>query len=118
MGSIPSTPCPAVHNDALFERPCSKPPTVWRTVHTRHEQGAAYMALGAALATGRTQAYSVVPGPACSIRRPALLPTAYGTKCAGPGPDRPLPQAAIGRMLGHLHEIRDQAGIIERLVDF
>ena len=28
-----------------------------------------------------------------------------------------IPQAAIGRNLGHLHEIRDQAGIIERLVD-
>src|SRR5690242_292671 len=29
-----------------------------------------------------------------------------------------IPQAAIGRGLGHLHEIRDQAGIISRLVDF
>ena len=34
-----------------------------RTVHSRHEQGAAYMALGAALATGKPQAYCVVPGP-------------------------------------------------------
>ena len=29
-----------------------------------------------------------------------------------------IPQVAIGRGLGHLHEIRDQAGIIARLVDF
>jgi acetolactate synthase-1/2/3 large subunit len=29
-----------------------------------------------------------------------------------------ISQAAIGRGLGHLHEIRDQAGIIARLVDF
>src|SRR5205807_7837567 len=29
-----------------------------------------------------------------------------------------IPQSAIGRGLGHLHEIRDQAGIISRLVDF
>ena len=28
-----------------------------------------------------------------------------------------IPQSAIRRDLGHLHEIRDQAGIIERLVD-
>ena len=28
-----------------------------------------------------------------------------------------IPDADIGRHLGHLHEIRDQAGIIERLVD-
>ena len=29
-----------------------------------------------------------------------------------------IPQAAIGRMHGHLHEVRDQAGILQRLVDF
>jgi acetolactate synthase-1/2/3 large subunit len=48
-----------------------------RVVHTRHEQGAAYMALGAALATGRPQAYSVVPGPGLLNSGAALL-TAYG----------------------------------------
>jgi acetolactate synthase-1/2/3 large subunit len=29
-----------------------------------------------------------------------------------------IPDADIGRGIGHLHEIRDQAGIISRLVDF
>jgi len=29
-----------------------------------------------------------------------------------------IPHADIGRHLGHLHEIRDQAGIIARLVDY
>src|SRR5262249_56446230 len=29
-----------------------------------------------------------------------------------------IPDADIGRGFGHLHEIRDQAGIIARLVDF
>ena len=29
-----------------------------RTVHTRHEQGSAYMALGAALATAKPQAFA------------------------------------------------------------
>ena len=48
-----------------------------RTVHTRHEQGAAYMALGAALATGKPQAYAVVPGPGLLNSVAALL-TAYG----------------------------------------
>ena len=28
-----------------------------------------------------------------------------------------IPDADIGRDLGHLHEIRDQAGIVKRLVD-
>ena len=47
-----------------------------RTVHTRHGQGAAYMALGAALATGKAAAYAVVPGPGLLNSAAALL-TAY-----------------------------------------
>ena len=29
-----------------------------------------------------------------------------------------IPEAAIGKGFGHLHQIRDQAGIIARLVDW
>ena len=54
--------------DALF-----KAADRMRTIHTRHEQGAAYMALGAALATGRPQAYAVVPGPGLLNTAAALL---------------------------------------------
>jgi len=36
----------------------------FRIFHTRHEQGAAYMAFGYARTTGREGVYSVVPGPA------------------------------------------------------
>jgi acetolactate synthase-1/2/3 large subunit len=107
---------PGVHNDVLFDALFKAADRI-RTVHTRHEQGAAYMALGAALATGRTQAYSVVPGPGLLNSSAALL-TAYGTNAPVLALIGHIPQAAIGRMLGHLHEIRDQAGIIERLVDF
>jgi acetolactate synthase-1/2/3 large subunit len=107
---------PGVHNDALFDALFKAADRI-RTVHTRHEQGAAYMALGAALATGRTQAYSVVPGPGLLNSSAALL-TAYGTNAPVLALIGHIPQAAIGRMLGHLHEIRDQTGIIERLVDF
>ena len=45
-----------------------------RVVHTRHEQGAAYMALGAALATGKPSAYAVCRGRACSTRPPPSSP--------------------------------------------
>jgi acetolactate synthase-1/2/3 large subunit len=107
---------PGVHNDLLFDALFKASDSI-RTVHTRHEQGAAYMALGAALATGRTQAYAVVPGPGLLNSSAALL-TAYGTNAPVLALIGHIPQAAIGRMLGHLHEIRDQAGIIERLVDF
>jgi acetolactate synthase I/II/III large subunit len=107
---------PGVHNDVLFDALFRAADRI-RTVHTRHEQGAAYMALGAALATGRPQAYSVVPGPGLLNSSAALL-TAYGTNAPVLALIGHIPQAAIGRMLGHLHEIRDQTGIIERLVDF
>ncbi len=107
---------PGVHNDHLFDA-LFKAGDRLRTVHARHEQGAAYMALGAALATGKPQAYTVVPGPGLLNSAAALL-TAYGMNAPVLGLIGQIPQSAIGHGLGHLHEIRDQAGIISRLVDF
>src|SRR6201991_2769414 len=107
---------PGVQNDHLFDA-LFKSSDMIRTVHTRHEQGAAYMALGAALATGQPQAYAVVPGPGLLNSAAALL-TAYGMNAPVLALIGQLAQSAIGRGLGHLHEIRDQAGIIARLVDF
>ena len=43
---------PGVQSDHLFNAFFDAGDAI-RVVHTRHEQGAAYMALGAALATGR-----------------------------------------------------------------
>jgi acetolactate synthase I/II/III large subunit len=107
---------PGVHNDPLFDA-LFKAQDQIRTVHTRHEQGAAYMALGAALATGRPQVYTVVPGPGLLNSAAALL-TAYSMNAPVLALIGQIAQSAIGRGLGHLHEIRDQAGIIARLVDF
>jgi acetolactate synthase I/II/III large subunit len=106
---------PGVHNDHLFDA-FQRAGERMRVVHTRHEQGAAYMALGAALATGKPQAYAVVPGPGLLNSGAALL-TAYGMNAPVLALIGQIPKAAIGRGLGHLHEIRDQAGIIARLVD-
>jgi acetolactate synthase-1/2/3 large subunit len=107
---------PGVHNDPLFDALFNAADRI-RTIHTRHEQGAAYMALGAALATGKPQTYAVVPGPGFLNSSAALL-TAYGMNAPVLGLVGQIQQSAIGRGLGHLHEIRDQAGIISRLVDF
>jgi acetolactate synthase-1/2/3 large subunit len=107
---------PGVHNDHLFDALARAADRI-RTVHARHEQGAAYMALGAALATNRPHAYAVVPGPGLLNSAAALL-TAYGMNAPVLALFGQIPQAAIGRGIGHLHEIRDQAGIIARLVDF
>src|SRR5580765_6541050 len=106
---------PGVQNDHLFDA-LFKSSDLIRTVHARHEQGAAYMALGAALATGRPQTYTVVPGPGLLNSGAALL-TAYGMNAPVLALIGQIPAAAIGKGHGHLHEIRDQAGIIVRLVD-
>ncbi len=106
---------PGVHNDHLFDAFHGAGDRL-RVIHTRHEQGAAYMALGAALATGKPQAYSVVPGPGLLNSAAALL-TAYGMNAPVLALIGQIPADAIGRGQGHLHEIRDQAGIIARLVD-
>jgi len=106
---------PGLQNDLLFDALFRFSDRL-RTVHTRHEQGAAYMALGAALATGKPQAYAVVPGPGFLNSAAALL-TAYSMNAPVLALIGQIPQADIGRNLGHLHEIRDQDGIIERLVD-
>ena len=107
---------PGVHNDPLFDALFRASDHI-RTIHTRHEQGAAYMALGAALATAKPQAYAVVPGPGLLNSAAALL-TAYGMNAPVLALIGQISQSAIGRGLGHLHEIRDQRGIIDRLVDF
>src|SRR5215471_13430488 len=107
---------PGVHNDHLFDA-LFKASDAIRVVHSRHEQGAAYMALGAALATNKPQPYAVVPGPGLLNTGAALL-TAYSMNAPVLALIGQIPDADIGRGLGHLHEIRDQAGIIARLVGF
>jgi acetolactate synthase-1/2/3 large subunit len=106
---------PGVHNDHLFDA-FHQAGDRLKVVHSRHEQGCAYMALGAALATGKPQAYSVVPGPGLLNSGAALL-TAYGMNAPVLALIGQIPLGAIGKSQGHLHEIRDQAGIIKRLVD-
>jgi acetolactate synthase-1/2/3 large subunit len=107
---------PGIHNDPLFDALFHAADRL-RTVHTRHEQGAAYMALGAALATGKPQAYAVVPGPGMLNTGAALL-HAYSTNAQVLALIGQIPDRDIGRGFGHLHEIRDQAGVLQRLVDF
>lgn len=85
-----------------------------RPVHTRHEQGAAYMALGAALATGRPSAYAVVPGPGV-LNTTAALATAYATSARVLCLSGEIPSRLIDKGFGMLHEINDQIGILRHL---
>ena len=85
-----------------------------RLIHTRHEQGAAYMALGYALASGKTGVYVVVPGPGFLNTTAAPL-TAYATNAPvlcltgqiHSGPDRPR--------LRHASRNPDQLGMMSAL---
>ncbi len=101
---------PGVHNDFLFDAVAQSGGRM-RALHPRHEQTAAYMALGAALATGRPQVCAAVPGPGLLNMSAALL-TAYGTNAPVLALAGQIPSDAIDRGWGHLHELPDQLGLM------
>src|SRR4051794_8458411 len=104
---------PGVQSDHLFNALFDAGDAL-QVVHTRHEQGAAYMALGAALATGKPAVYSVVPGPGL-LNSTAALATAYSTSAPVLALVGQIPSKFIGRGHGMLHEIPDQLGILKTL---
>ena len=104
---------PGVHNDPLFDALHQASGRI-RTLHARHEQAAGYMALGAALATGRPQVFSVVPGPGLLNAGAALL-TAYGLGAPVLALVGQIPESAIDRGYGHLHELPDQLGLLRHM---
>src|SRR5438132_9484387 len=104
---------PGVQSDHLFNALFDAGDAI-TAIHTRHEQGAAYMALGAALATGKPAAYSVVPGPGF-LNSTAALATAYSTGAPVLALIGQIPSHAIGRGHGFLHEIPDQLAILRQL---
>ncbi len=107
---------PGVHNDHLFDAVHNSNGRM-RLLHTRHEQTAAYMALGAALVTGRPQVFSVVPGPGFLNASAALL-SAYGAGAPVLALVGQIPSGAIDRGWGHLHELHDQLGIMRHMTKF
>lgn len=85
-----------------------------RVIHTRHEQGAAYMALGYAQSTGGVGVYNVVPGPGL-LNTTAALSTAYATNDKVLCLTGQIASNSIGKGYGLLHEIPDQLGILRSL---
>ncbi|MCY3829756.1 MAG: thiamine pyrophosphate-binding protein [Rhodospirillaceae bacterium] len=104
---------PGVQNDDFFDALYDKQNRL-KPVTARHEQGAAYMALGAALATGRPQAFAVVPGPGF-LNASAALATAYATNAPVLALVGQIPSRAVGKGFGLLHELPDQLGVLDRL---
>jgi acetolactate synthase-1/2/3 large subunit len=104
---------PGVQNDAFFNALFDAGDRI-RAIHTRHEQGAAYMALGAALASGQPAVYSVVPGPGL-LNTTAALATAYSANAKVFCLTGQINSRLIDRGIGMLHEIPDQIGILKTL---
>jgi acetolactate synthase-1/2/3 large subunit len=104
---------PGVQNDALFVAFYDAGKAL-RVIHTRHEQGAAYMAFGYARAAGKAGVYAVVPGPGL-LNTFAALATAYATSAPVLAISGQVQSGLIGRGFGELHEIPDQLGMFRRL---
>lgn len=104
---------PGIQNDWLYNAFFDARDRI-RVLHTRHEQGAAYMALGHAMATGKPAVYNVVPGPGL-LNSTAALATAYGLNAPVLCLTGQIPSKSIGRAQGILHEIPDQLGILQSL---
>jgi acetolactate synthase-1/2/3 large subunit len=104
---------PGVQNDWLYNALYDAQDKI-RVIHTRHEQGAAYMALGYTQATGDVAVFNVVPGPGL-LNASAGLATAYGLNAPVLCLTGQIPTKLIGRGTGVLHEIPDQAGVLRGL---
>ena len=85
-----------------------------RFIHTRHEQGAGYMAYGYAKSTGRIGAYTVVPGPGV-LNSGAALCTAYGANAPVLCITGNIMSHLIGQGRGQLHELPDQLATMRGL---
>ncbi|NKB58088.1 MAG: hypothetical protein GKS00_17325 [Alphaproteobacteria bacterium] len=104
---------PGIQNDPLFAALYDARSDI-RVINARHEQGVAYMAVGAALSTGKPQAYAVVPGPGF-LNTASALATAYAVGAPVLCLAGEVATGAIGKGYGHLHELPDQMGIMSRL---
>jgi len=104
---------PGVHNDPLFDAAHGTSGRI-QVIHPRHEQTTAYMALGAALVTGKPQAFAVVPGPGVLNASAALL-MAHAMGAPVIALAGQIPSFAIDHGHGHLHEIHDQLGLLRHI---
>jgi acetolactate synthase-1/2/3 large subunit len=107
---------PGVQLDPLFDAFYGESNRL-RVVHTRHEQGAAFMAAGYAQASGRDGVFAVVPGPGL-LNAGAALSTAVACNAPVLGLTGQVPSKQIRSGMGFAHELRDQLKSSEAIVDW
>ena len=103
---------PGVQNDDFFNVLVDAPDI--RPIVTRHEQGAAYMAMGAARVTGEPAACCVVPGPGM-LNAAGALTSAYWGYARVLAVIGQIATFQQGRHFGALHDLPDQTAILEQL---
>ncbi len=103
---------PGVQNDDFFDALVDAPDIT--PVVTRHEQGAAYMAMGAAQATGKPAGFCVVPGPGM-LNATAGLSSAYWGNARVLALVGAVHPKLRGRQTGVLHDLRDPTAILGQL---
>lgn len=103
---------PGVQNDDFFD--VLRDAGDIRPIVTRHEQGAAYMTMGASQVTGGPAAFCVVPGPGM-LNAAGALTSAYWSNSRVLAIVGEIPTFARGRGFGVLHELVDQHAILGQL---
>lgn len=105
---------PGVHTVELYR---GLPATGIRHITPRHEQGAGFMADGYARRSGKPGVCFIITGPGMTN-----IATAMAQAAADSVPMLVISSvnnvAELGSEEGHLHEMRDQQGVIDRLCAF
>jgi acetolactate synthase-1/2/3 large subunit len=107
---------PGVQNDWLYNAFYDYRDQI-KVLHTRHEQGTAYMALGYYLSTGKPAVFNIVPGPGF-LNSSGGLATAWGLNAQLLCLVGQVPTKVLGKGYGVLHEIADQRGILASLTKY
>ena len=104
---------PGVQNDPFFDAVVDARDWL-QVIVTRHEQGCAYMAMGAAQATGRPTAMCVVPGPGL-LNAAAGLSSACGAGARVLAIVGQIHSPLLGKGYRVLHELDDQPAVLRQV---
>ncbi len=103
---------PGVQNDDFFDHLVDARDIT--PIVTRHEQGAAYMAMGHSQVTGHPSAFCVVPGPGM-LNTTAAMTSAYWAGGRVLGIIGAVPTWMAGKNTGVLHDLNDPGAVLAQV---
>ena len=107
---------PGIQLDPLYDAFYTRSNRI-KVLHTRHEQGSAFMAMGYAQASAKPGVFAVVPGPGL-LNAMAAVSTARSANAPVLGLTGQIPSDKIGLGYGMAHELRDQLAMSAGVVDW